>query len=52
MQNEEKIIKSIRFQKELLEKINTMREGTERSFSQQVQWMLKQYIEILEKSKQ
>ena len=51
-ENEETKIKSIRFQKELIEKINFMREGTERNFSQQVQWMLKQYIKIIEESKQ
>lgn len=44
--------KTIRFDKELIDKIDEMRQGTERNFSRQVQWMLKQYIDILEKSKQ
>lgn len=44
--------KTIRFERELIEKINEMREGTERNFSQQVKWMLKQYIRIIEESKQ
>lgn len=55
MQNDiekETQIKSIRFQKELIEEINSMRDGTERNFSQQVQWMLKQYIKIIKASKQ
>ena len=48
----ETLLKSIRFEKNLAEKIDKMREGTERNFSRQVQWMLRQYIEIVEKSKQ
>lgn len=44
--------KTIRFEKELIEKIDEMREGTERNFSQQVKWMLKQYLKIIEESKQ
>lgn len=44
--------KTIRFEKELIEKINELRKGTERNFSQQVKWMIKQYLEIIEKSKQ
>lgn len=50
MQNNETQMKTIRFDKELIDKIDKMREGTERNFSRQVQWMLKQYIEIIEKS--
>lgn len=44
--------KTIRFEKELIEKIDEMREGTERNFSQQVKWMLKQYLKIIEEAKQ
>lgn len=44
--------KTIRFEKELIDKIDEMREGTERNFSQQVKWMLKQYLKIIEESKQ
>lgn len=44
--------KTIRFEKEMIEKIDKMREGTERNFSQQVKWMLKQYLKIVEESKQ
>lgn len=52
MQENDTQIKTIRFDKELIEKIDKLREGTERNFSRQVQWMLKQYIKILEESKQ
>ena len=41
--------KTIRFEKSLIEKIEKLREGTERNFSQQVKYMLKKYIEITEK---
>lgn len=51
MQDNETQSKTIRFDKELIEKIDKLREGTERNFSKQVQWMLKQYIEIIEKTK-
>lgn len=44
--------KTIRFEKELIQKIDEMREGTERNFSQQVKWMLKQYLKIIEQTKQ
>ena len=43
--------KTIRFEKDLIKKIDEMREGTERNFSQQVKWMLKQYLKIIEESK-
>lgn len=52
MTNEETQMKAIRFEKSLIEKIDEMREGTERNFSQQVKWMLKQYLKIIEQSKQ
>ncbi|MGN0150213.1 MAG: hypothetical protein ACI4C7_08210 [Clostridia bacterium] len=52
MQDKETQSKTIRMEKELIDKIDEMREGTERNFSKQVQWMLKQYINIIEKSKQ
>lgn len=43
------VTKTIRFEKELVEKIEKLREGTERNFSQQVKYMLKKYIDITEK---
>lgn len=52
MQDKETQSKTMRMDKELISKIDKMREGTERNFSQQVQWMLKQYIKIIEQSKQ
>lgn len=51
MQDKETQTKTIRFDKALIEKIDEMREETERNFSQQVQWMLKQYIKIIEQTK-
>ncbi len=41
--------KTIRFEKSLIEKIDILRNGTERNFSQQVKFMLKRYLEIIEK---
>lgn len=38
--------KTIRFEKSLIKKIDELRKGTERNFSQQVKFMLKKYIEI------
>lgn len=52
MQDKETQSKTIRMEEDLIKKIDKMREGTERNFSKQVQWMLKQYIAIIEKSKQ
>ena len=52
MQYKETQIKTIRFDKKLVEKIDKMREGTERNFSQQVQYMLKQYIKIKEQTEE
>jgi hypothetical protein len=40
--------KSIRIESELLEKINRLREDAERDFSQQVRFMLKEYIKFKE----
>lgn len=40
--------KTIRFETELIQKIDEMRKGTERNFSQQVKWMLKEYIKVKE----
>ena len=43
--------KTIKMTKSLVDKIDLLRDGTERSFSQQVKLMLKKYIEILDLSK-
>jgi len=40
--------KTIRFEKEIIEKIDELRKGTERNFSQQVKFMIKKYLEIIE----
>ena len=40
--------KTIRIEKELIKKIDELRDGTERNFSQQVKFMLKEYIRIKE----
>ena len=47
----DKIQVSLRMDEELYEKIISLKEGTERNLSQQIQWMLKQYIKIIEQSK-
>ena len=52
MQNatlEEKVTKGIRFEKELVEKIEEMGKESERDFSSQVRFMLKEYIKLKEK---
>lgn len=41
--------KTIRFDTDLIKKINELKEGTERNFSQQVKYMLKKYIEMQNK---
>lgn len=51
MQDKETKTKTIRFDIKLLEKIEALAEEGNRDFSKQVQWMLKQYIEIIEKTK-
>ncbi len=48
---EERTTKTIRFENQLIEQINKLREGTERNFSQQVKYMLKKYIEIVQDEK-
>jgi len=45
----ETINKSIRFERDLAMKIDELRRGTERNFSQQVKYMLRRYIEFKEK---
>lgn len=40
--------KSIRFEPELIKKIEELAEESERDFSKQVKFMLKKYIEIIE----
>lgn len=45
---EEKITKGIRFEKELVEKIEEMGKEAERDFSSQVRFMLKEYIKLKE----
>lgn len=40
--------KTIRMETELIKKIEEMRQGTERNFSQQVKFMLRKYIEFTE----
>ena len=42
------VLKTIRMDAELIEKINELKKGTERNFSQQIKFMLKKYIEIIE----
>ena len=51
MQNKETQPKTIRFDVELINKIEKLCEESERDFSKQVQWMLKQYLKILKESK-
>ena len=50
MQDNEKkdILKTIRFDPELISKIDAMRIDSERGFSNQVRFMLKEYIRIKE----
>lgn len=48
MQIDEKITKGIRFERELVEKIEEMGKKAERDFSSQVRFMLKEYIKIKE----
>lgn|GEM_PF-827161 len=38
--------KTIRFEKDLIEQIENLAKGTERDFSKQVKFMLRQYIKI------
>lgn len=41
--------KTIRMEKDLIDKIDELRKGTERDFSKQVKFMLRKYIEFTEK---
>ena len=45
----EKETKAIRMEKDLIDQINELREGTERNFSQQVKFMLRKYLQMMEK---
>ena len=47
---QETISKTIRFEKDLVNKIDELRKDTERNFSQQVKFMIKRYIEIIERN--
>ena len=40
--------KTIKLENDLIEKINELRKGTERDFSKQVKFMLREYIRIKE----
>ena len=44
----EKETKSIRFERDLVQKIDDLRKGTERNFSQQVKFMLRMYLQLKE----
>ncbi len=47
----ESMKKTIIFEKDLIDKIEKMAKETERDFSGQVRWMLKEYIRIKEDRK-
>lgn len=47
-QNKETIVKSIRFEKDLAEKIQKMADNGQRDFTKQVRFMLLEYIRIKE----
>lgn len=51
LQDTETQSKTIRMETTLIEKIEEMRKGTERNFSQQVKFMLRKYIEFTENIK-
>jgi predicted DNA-binding protein len=46
----DKETKAIRIERDLIDQINQLREGTERNFSQQVKFMLRKYIQMMEKN--
>ena len=46
--NKETIVKSIRFEKDLAEKIQKMADNGQRDFTKQVRFMLLEYIRIKE----
>lgn len=48
-QKKETIIKTIRFEKELAEKIETLANQSQRDFAKQVRFMLLQYMELIER---
>ena len=48
--NKDLILKSIRFDPETVEKIQKMADEAERNFTEQVRFMLKEYIKIKEKN--
>lgn len=43
-------VKSIRFDKELIEKIEKLAKESERDFSAQVRYICKKYLEMIEKN--
>lgn len=47
MEQEEKITKTIRLEKSLVEKIEKLAKENERDFSKQMKYMLKKYLEII-----
>lgn len=47
MEQEEKITKTIRLEKSLVEKIEKIAKENERDFSKQMKYMLKKYLEII-----
>lgn len=49
-ESQETVSKTIRFEKDLVNKIDSLRKDTERNFSQQVKFMIKRYIEIIERN--
>lgn len=48
-QKKETIIKTIRFEKELAERIETLANQNQRDFAKQVRFMLLQYMELIER---
>ena len=48
-QKKETIIKTIRFEKELAEKIEALANQSQRDFAKQVRFMLLQYMELIER---
>ena len=52
MQDKDTKPKTIRFDTKLINEIEKLCEESERDFSKQVQWMLKQYLKFMKESKQ
>lgn len=46
---QETITKSIRFEKELIEKIEKLAKQNERDFSSQIRFILKEYLNMIER---